>query len=31
MTPNCLRDALNGAGKEPLDTCVLCGAVINRS
>ena len=27
---NCLREALNVAAKEPLDTCRLCGAIINR-
>ena len=27
---NYLREALNVAAKEPLDTCMLCGAIINR-
>ena len=26
---NCLREALNVAATEPLDTCTLCGAMIN--
>jgi hypothetical protein len=28
---NCLREALNVAAKEPLDTYTLCGAIVNRS
>jgi hypothetical protein len=28
---NYLREALNVATKEPLDTCTLCGILINRS
>ena len=27
---NFLQDALNVAATEPLDTCTLCGAIINR-
>ena len=27
---NFLRDALKVAATEPLDTCALCGAIINR-
>jgi hypothetical protein len=30
MDSNHLRDALKVAAKEPLDTCTLCGAIINR-
>jgi hypothetical protein len=28
---NFLQDALRAAATEPLDTCTLCGAIINRS
>jgi hypothetical protein len=31
MRPNYLREALNVAAKEPLDTSTFCGAIINRS
>jgi hypothetical protein len=27
---NFLQDALRAAATEPLDTCTLCGAIINR-
>ena len=27
---NCLREALRAAATEPLDTCKLCGILINR-